>query len=296
MRISKKLKLDQHFDLGEVSSSARCYECQMHHRRKGFGTMVLLPTIAGFYSKTFGRKIAVTFSYNEVIGVEREDNIISIQMDQTHQLNKAVVYQFIFPSSADASSAHSFLEASLAKKAELKAMLTSPLPDDEHEESNIPSSTQSRRRRKETTFLNIGGDSSWEELFRCATVKVYSKGDFILTQGERVSTLSQLIEGRARAQLRAVSDDEKDITLTRIRAGSIIGEVSWLLGTPCSANVVTSSDKAKVLEFDVSVLDEFLTSNTAAATRMYRFLGRLLASRIISTQVSNLKTLLCLTV
>ena len=102
-----------------------------------------------------------------------------------------------------------------------------------------------------------------------------SLGDCIIDKDSAGKTifvvLSGMVEILREGQLQAV-----------ISPGEVIGEVSFFLGVPSSANIVAATDNVRVLSLDDASMSHLLKFESTLANKIYKNLCRSLCLRIIT--------------
>jgi CRP-like cAMP-binding protein len=102
----------------------------------------------------------------------------------------------------------------------------------------------------------------------------YGPGDVIVEDGAPVSALYVVDSGTVSVQKMHLGIG---ISLAELGPGALLGEVSFLDGSPASASVVARTDAiVRVIEG----VDELIASNPALAAGVYRSLAVLLAGRL----------------
>ena len=77
-------------------------------------------------------------------------------------------------------------------------------------------------------------------------IKHYEKDDFIIKEGDQTTTLFLLIQGGC---LITKQQDGVTIRLSKLSAGEIFGEMSWVSGKPRQSNVI-AKENVTVLTMD----------------------------------------------
>jgi CRP-like cAMP-binding protein len=134
-----------------------------------------------------------------------------------------------------------------------------------------------------TTALSEGlqdEDLLW--LFQVGKEKNVNPGAAIVHQGIRPNAIFVVIRGSFSVGVETLSDEP----LAILGAGELIGEISFLEGSPASATIV-AEEKSAVLVIDNRVLNERFRNDTAFAARMYRAFA-LVAERRLRNRVNHL--------
>ena len=103
-------------------------------------------------------------------------------------------------------------------------------------------------------------------------------GTQLIEEGVPIQSLYVLLDGEAR-----VSTDGTDHTdIARLRAGDMIGEMSFIDASPPSASVTTTVD-SMVLEIPRHALERRLQADSGFASRFFQALAMLLSDRLRQT-------------
>ncbi len=123
-------------------------------------------------------------------------------------------------------------------------------------------------------------DLAW--LFETGVMRIVSPGTAIVREGVRPNAIFVVIDGRFSVRVRNVAGEP----LAALRAGELIGEISFLEGSPASATIV-SEEASAVLEIDGQRLSERVGKDAAFAARIYRLFA-LTAERRLRNRVDHL--------
>ena len=123
-------------------------------------------------------------------------------------------------------------------------------------------------------------DLDW--LFEMGVTRVVSSGTAIVHEGVRPNAIFVVIDGRFSVRVKNVAGEP----LAALRAGELIGEISFLEGSPASATIVAEETSA-VLEIDNQLLNERVGGDAAFAARIYRLFA-LTAERRLRNRVDHL--------
>jgi CRP/FNR family cyclic AMP-dependent transcriptional regulator len=99
-------------------------------------------------------------------------------------------------------------------------------------------SVEVREHAEELVFLPGRSPAEWAKLLACTETRRFSRGETIVSVGERDRALYLLTEGTLGVRL--AEDREK--TFKAIDAPSVVGEVSFLDGLPRSATLFAITD------------------------------------------------------
>jgi predicted GNAT family N-acyltransferase len=102
-----------------------------------------------------------------------------------------------------------------------------------------------------------------------------SEGDYIIDKDEVGKTifvvLSGVVEIKRDGQLQAI-----------ISPGEVIGEITFFLGVPSSADIVAATNEVRILSLDDASMSHLLKFENTLAIKIYKNLCRGLCSRVIS--------------
>jgi CRP-like cAMP-binding protein len=126
-------------------------------------------------------------------------------------------------------------------------------------------------------------DMLW--LFQVGEEKVVNPGTAIVHEGVHPHAIFIVIRGSFNVGVETFADEP----LAKLGAGELIGEISFLEGSPASATIVANEESA-VIAVDNQVLNKQLRGNTAFAARMYRAFA-LVAERRLRKRVDHLACL-----
>ena len=126
-------------------------------------------------------------------------------------------------------------------------------------------------------------DLAW--LFQAGFKRVVSPGTAIVHEGVRPNSIFVVIHGQFSVRVKNVTDKP----LAKLSAGELIGEISFLEGSPASATIVPEEESA-VLVIDNQRLNERIRDNASFAARMYRSFA-LTAERRLRNRVDHLASL-----
>jgi len=122
-------------------------------------------------------------------------------------------------------------------------------------------------------------------LFQTGTKRAVHPGTAIVREGVRPNALFVVIRGQFSVRVENVADEP----LARLGTGELIGEISFLEGSPASATIVSEMESA-VLAIDKQLLNERIREDTAFAARLYRAFA-LIAERRLRSRVDRLASL-----
>jgi len=123
-------------------------------------------------------------------------------------------------------------------------------------------------------------DLTW--LFQIASRRVVSPGTAIVHEGVRPTALFLVLQGSFSVRVEDVADEP----LANLGAGELIGEISFLEGSPASATII-AEEPSTVLVINSQQLNTRIRTDTAFAARIYRAFA-LIAERRLRDRVDRL--------
>lgn len=124
-------------------------------------------------------------------------------------------------------------------------------------------------------------EAEWRELFRFASIRRVAAGEALIRRGEPDRTLYFVLDGALEVVVHS-GDGMSMGPLTRIGAGSVLGEQSFFDGNPRSASVWAVGDCA-VAAMTVEQYEKLEVAKPAIARDLLFALGRILALRLRRT-------------
>jgi CRP/FNR family cyclic AMP-dependent transcriptional regulator len=131
--------------------------------------------------------------------------------------------------------------------------------------------------------LNYGlqdEDLLW--MYRNGVKRVADPGCAIVEEGTHPNAIFLVIRGKFSVRVANVAEEP----LAILRPGEVIGEISFLEGSPASATIVSEAESA-VLVIDNALLNERICEDTPFAARLYRSFA-LIAERRLRNRVNQL--------
>jgi CRP-like cAMP-binding protein len=113
------------------------------------------------------------------------------------------------------------------------------------------------------------------QLLRTGDWRTLEAGTQLTAEGEPVSDLTFICEGRTEVRVRG-------LTVAHVTAGSFIGDVSFTTGAPATATVV-ADQPSRVLAFDQGRLKALCAKDGQIASALYRRIGGDLAGKMRDT-------------
>src|SRR5690349_6944555 len=124
-------------------------------------------------------------------------------------------------------------------------------------------------------------DEDWRDLFRFTSVRQIKAGDTLIRRGDPDRTLYFILGGELEVVVQS-SDGMSMGPLTRIGAGSVIGEQSFFDGNPRSASV-WAMGQCEVAAMSPEQYAAFEIASPARAHQLIFALARVLAVRLRRT-------------
>jgi len=103
------------------------------------------------------------------------------------------------------------------------------------------------------------------------TVRRVARGDVVLRRGDDNGGMVVIMAGRVRVSV--ISEDGKEVTLSVLGLGEVLGEMSLLDGEPCSADV-TAQEDCTLLVIERSQFLGILRANSALCLHLMGLLSR----------------------
>jgi CRP-like cAMP-binding protein len=124
-------------------------------------------------------------------------------------------------------------------------------------------------------------DADWRELFRFTSVRKINAGDTLIRRGDPDRTLYFILGGELEVVVHS-GDGMSMGPLTRIGAGSVLGEQSFFDGSPRSASV-WATGQCEVAAMSPEQYAAFESASPARAHQLIFALARVLAVRLRRT-------------
>lgn len=125
------------------------------------------------------------------------------------------------------------------------------------------------------------------DLFANASERHLSPGAFLCKEGERDGNLYFLISGEIEV-LKKGADGSTHV-LASLTTGALLGELSWIMGTPCSASLRARKETSLIL-LNGNTLTQQLQERSPGAFKLSIALLRLLAGRLMRMNDQFLET------
>lgn len=124
-------------------------------------------------------------------------------------------------------------------------------------------------------FAGIG-EEAWEEVLACCLQVELGPGEPVFVEGEPAEAFFVITSGSVRV---STDGPQGEITLAELGSGSVLGEMSLLLGGEHSASVHTL-EATTLLRFPHAQFSAWLEGHSSAACRVSINLARTLAARL----------------
>lgn len=132
--------------------------------------------------------------------------------------------------------------------------------------------------RKALVFLGVLDDVDIEWMIGTGTRRTLPAGQVLIEEGRPIESLYIVVNGL----LSVMSGPGGGRELAQLRAGEVVGEISFVDSRPPSATVRATSS-SRILEIPRQKLNEKLEDDQGFAVRFYRALAMFLADRLRSS-------------
>jgi CRP-like cAMP-binding protein len=136
-------------------------------------------------------------------------------------------------------------------------------------------------KKCEVVQLGSWSDEDWQRFFGATTLHRVPAGEVLIRKGASDRTLYLILSGNLEVTGKS-SDDLSMPPLSRIRPGSVLGELSFFDGEPRSVSAWAVDD----CDLAVMTMDQYVafeSSNPGLARDLLFALGRILATRLRKT-------------
>lgn len=127
-------------------------------------------------------------------------------------------------------------------------------------------------------LLSAFTDEELADLFVNAAEQTFPAGSFLCKEGERDGHLYFLVQGEVAVSKRGAEGAAH--VLAHLSDGTLLGELSWIMGSPCTANIEVQQE-ALVIQLNGETLTRQLQSRSPGAFKLGIALLRLLAGRLL---------------
>jgi CRP-like cAMP-binding protein len=138
-------------------------------------------------------------------------------------------------------------------------------------------------------LLSDFNDEELADLFANATEQRFLPGAFLCHEGEQDGHLYFLVSGEV--EISKKDSEGVSHVLAHLNQGTLLGELSWIMGTPCSVNIEVLQE-VLAIRLDGHTLTQQLQAHSPGAFKLGVALLRLLAGRLMqmNDQFLNLRT------
>jgi CRP-like cAMP-binding protein len=158
----------------------------------------------------------------------------------------------------------------------------------------VPAAPPDREERPDTPFLRWLTDEEAQDLLVSSQRRTFSRGDVVFREGDDGGEVMVLRKGRVKVSARRAG---REVILSVLDPGSILGELSALDGAPRSATVA-ALEEAEIDVVDVEQFRHFLRSHPGVSTELLGVLAARLrhsSSRLLEFGATDTLTRLCAT-
>lgn len=119
----------------------------------------------------------------------------------------------------------------------------------------------------------------WAEMLKGALYKEHSNGELLIAKGSKPDGIVQVACGTYRVEVEVPGRPQAQV-FGHLSAGEVIGEMSFLLGAPASANVVAEAERCATIRFPRAYLSRLFADRPDIASTYYCFLATRAADRL----------------
>ncbi len=127
-------------------------------------------------------------------------------------------------------------------------------------------------------FLSDFSDEELSDLFAQATEQQFPPGAFLCKEGERDDHLYFLLSGEV--EIVKKDPDRQPHVLARLGSGTLLGELAWVLQTPCTTTIKVLQ-ATSAIQLNGVALTQQLQERSPIAFKLNTALLQLLASRLL---------------
>ncbi len=141
--------------------------------------------------------------------------------------------------------------------------------------------TDEDQPRDEQVFLPTWRDQDWAKLLQYTQTRVYEAGNFVIRAGEAERALYIVAFGTFEVLI-PKGESRRPIRFATVETGSIVGEQSFLDGSPRSASIQATT-AGQMFEFSLDAFETFAAREPRLARDVLFDLGRILSLRLRQT-------------
>ncbi|MGE0684015.1 MAG: cyclic nucleotide-binding domain-containing protein [Candidatus Binatia bacterium] len=131
---------------------------------------------------------------------------------------------------------------------------------------------------RQLPVLNDFSNGELIDLFANASEQQFSPGTFLCKEGEQDGNLYFLVSGEIEVLKKGTDGDTH--VLASLTNGALLGELSWIMGTPCTASLKARKETSVIL-LTGNILTQQLQERSPGAFKLSIALLRLLAGRLM---------------
>ena len=253
------------------------FRCRLSHNGGMInGRLYVFDRYLGFYGSFFATKLSIVWRLAHISDMSKNKRNLILKSD-VQEMN----LRFASLEMLDT------VYTTLQKQSEVARTMSS---DPNYEPANIPSTVTAG-----TLSSEIGGGSGnssdtkgltsddWRQLLKGAKVRCYEKDSVILGEGQLTTGLYQISHGHVRIE-------KKGVSVAKLLAGEIFGEMSFLTGgkegTVASASVVAGEEEVDVYFISNEYIQK-LFQTKGFGGRFYEYLASCLSKRFFKTVTSH---------
>ena len=147
-------------------------------------------------------------------------------------------------------------------------------PSQEDDRSSAPRRASTGPQGLNLRKLTAMSEDEWRVLLQGSRLQTYVKDETVRRTGnsDDLDGLLQVVHGTLRLEV-AMPGRPQALVMGRIRAGDVLGEMSFLLGTPATAAAVCESESAATVRLSSAYLNSLMDANKELAGKFYAYLA-----------------------
>ncbi len=119
-------------------------------------------------------------------------------------------------------------------------------------------------------------------LEKAGTFKKYNIGEYLIKEGSDGTSFSLILSGSV--EVRKVLTEKHSKAVAVLKECDFVGELGFFGAQARSADVIALSE-CDTLEFQKEAFEKVTTSNPKLGTKIYRNIARILAARLVNTDI-----------